>query len=825
MTKRKADTQNPKTDTPKPRANTQKSQAASQKSKANALKRKADTQQPEDDRKKPKTDSQKRKPDAQKRKAGTQKPKSNTQRPKGMTRKPKAARPGRKAATPPGPPSPAPTGQAPAAVDSRDRGTMFLALHWSDGTEEWQGAENGPTPEMLDCTPEANGNRLYMRSIDTEENTHLEWRMLLAEALRWSTHYGRNNTGIDGPVFYLYAFPQGYRLYEHVNETIGGNPDAARDTYLYGHPKGPRATYSSPADFLPHLLWLAMDVTKNPDNCACGACEGWKPSPPPLAEPLAEYSQGTSLFPPILASGQPLRAPKQAPILSSGQVQSACSPPFILPPGYPQSAFPLTPFVSAVYIRSESYFPPILPSGHLQSAYHLPPYFHQGYPESPSLLPLIPPVVPAANLAASESFGDRTHDLKYPGLDIYRLGEMVWFRMHPHWALGIVIDVPDWPETGYKIQPLHSPLKCEKAPPCISLSSARLYPWVAKKPSAITTRKLNRASEVEYTNLPWSRVANSRTVEEDASIIKSRDVDVSFTLIDKLSDYYQYAGVYYGAERFWVGDAVRLKADAASGSQAGSLHDIFVVRSIYDETPLAAAGVRTQRTGVWVTGDLYRLQNGDESIPPPPEVPTAVCDDISNRSWLVPRTMTPPWTYMLVSLQITVRLEDVKGRWYPGSSLLQITKGFESFDKIATTRGFSPQEWEETAVELNAMGAGGEGPRKGYRRFRRRHEAFANAIPSDIVFKSLVQMTPPIEDNAVTLGIDPALVAISCTAAQQPPNSTASNMENTPAVVAADGNEGSQLWGDNHPVGGELVRRVGGGEGSFNSREGNFERD
>jgi hypothetical protein len=82
----------------------------------------------------------------------------------------------------------------------------------------------------------------------------------------------------------LVTFPEGYRLYEHVKKTekdgqtevktkthAGGGNDR-QDAYLYGHPTGRRKRFRSPADFFPHLLWLTMDESGDPDNCGCKIC-------------------------------------------------------------------------------------------------------------------------------------------------------------------------------------------------------------------------------------------------------------------------------------------------------------------------------------------------------------------------------------------------------------------------------------------------------------------------------------------------------------------------------------------------------------------------
>lgn len=45
-----------------------------------------------------------------------------------------------------------------------------------------------------------------------------------------------------------------------------------QDAYLYGHPQGRKKRYRSPADFFPHVLWLATDKEGDPRNCSCKIC-------------------------------------------------------------------------------------------------------------------------------------------------------------------------------------------------------------------------------------------------------------------------------------------------------------------------------------------------------------------------------------------------------------------------------------------------------------------------------------------------------------------------------------------------------------------------
>ena len=56
-----------------------------------------------------------------------------------------------------------------------------------------------------------------------------------------------------------------------IKTHAGGGHDR-QDAYLYGHPGGRKKRYRSPADFFPHLLWLATDEVGDPNNCTCKLC-------------------------------------------------------------------------------------------------------------------------------------------------------------------------------------------------------------------------------------------------------------------------------------------------------------------------------------------------------------------------------------------------------------------------------------------------------------------------------------------------------------------------------------------------------------------------
>jgi hypothetical protein len=85
--------------------------------------------------------------------------------------------------------------------------------------------------------------------------------------------------------YILKELPEGYILWEHVKYKVEKLAEGKRekgkhaagiyerqDAYLYGHPEGRRKRYRSPADFFPHLLWLAVDKEGDSRNCSCKMC-------------------------------------------------------------------------------------------------------------------------------------------------------------------------------------------------------------------------------------------------------------------------------------------------------------------------------------------------------------------------------------------------------------------------------------------------------------------------------------------------------------------------------------------------------------------------
>jgi hypothetical protein len=425
-----------------------------------------------------------------------------------------------------------------------------------------------------------------------------------------------------------------------------------------------------------------------------------------------------------------------------------------------------------------------------------------------------------AIILASATNHEREHDLRFPGLAIYRLGEQVWFQTGPHWAIGVVIEIPATPNSTYKIHPLHSPLICEQTQPHTDIVAINLRPWVAWSTPPVTNHNLDTENRVEYESLPWQQERGSGSIEVDASILKSRDVDISFTLIDKLTPQHHYAGVYHGAERFWIGDAVRLKAASCPNYSTG--REIMVVTSIQDFMPGNPFATRTRETGVTITGDVFRLTNHTQAIPAPIGLPTAVQADLTARiRFAIHNPASPYWSYTLVTRNFSAKLEDIKGRWYPGSSLFRIMHGLNKFKQLAENQSISHQEWDETGSKMNEMGTGGNGAVLGYRRYEQRHQAFSKSIPSNIVFTPLLgghtNGGGTIETNMQSLGLHQ-------TSEASIPNINAHtiNTVSEPIDLTGDDNEGMEFLADQDSMDEEFMKRIGEDAASFLNNDDDF---
>ena len=106
-----------------------------------------------------------------------------------------------------------------------------------------------------------------------------------------------------------------------------------QDAYLYGHPQGRKKRFRSPADFFPHLLWLATDSEWDSMNCACKLCS---PDGDEIVESYPSKSEVVEVKPDIKFAPPTLpAAPKSIPNFPTTSSKATIPPKLPAPPAAP----------------------------------------------------------------------------------------------------------------------------------------------------------------------------------------------------------------------------------------------------------------------------------------------------------------------------------------------------------------------------------------------------------------------------------------------------------------------------------------------------------
>ncbi|KAF7308845.1 Actin-related protein 8 [Mycena kentingensis (nom. inval.)] len=127
----------------------------------------------------------------------------------------------------------------------------FISFSKSDGNSSTWPKD---TTEVVDD----EGNVNFMRPVPLDESISVKWRIGIADAL--AAHFGYPDASSRSYV--LQSFPHGYAMYDHNK----GKRSAPRhDIYLFGG----SSRFRSVPEFIPHAIWLMGDQTS---PCACKYC-------------------------------------------------------------------------------------------------------------------------------------------------------------------------------------------------------------------------------------------------------------------------------------------------------------------------------------------------------------------------------------------------------------------------------------------------------------------------------------------------------------------------------------------------------------------------
>ncbi|KAF2227143.1 hypothetical protein BDZ85DRAFT_293919 [Elsinoe ampelina] len=544
--------------------------------------------------------------------------------------------------------------------------------------------KNEPTPDQLDRKPDANGISDYYREVDMDEQKHLDWRRKLGGMLARDMGQADPERG-----YMLASFPENYRLYEHVkraedeskavktvkNHAGGGNE--RQDAYLYGHPLGKRKRFRSPADFYPHLLWLATDEDGDPDNCWCKICCPEEIDDKSLQaikkEAKKEVKQETKVVKPEPA--QRVSMQRQSSQQDTKPATTGDRAPLTHRAGRPD----LTP-------KNE----------------------------------------------------DQRLDMTY-GTSIFRQGELVWFNRGTRWGLGVITRRWFQNQTGpsspaFLIQPLSHPYQ---HPPAVTITSESLLrPWLAWSVPSFTHPALN-GMPVSFDTADWQGIYAKKygegDMEVDGSILAAKAIDISFTPFEPITTTPSstgttttYNGLYLGAERLWIGDPVRLRTSSTPNSL-----DILILHGITETTQTSAFNNAILSRSLSLQGDTYTLRTlpSTSSIDHPASLPTRLTHDLTLRNATTTRLKASHSTYILTRPSVSVATHEIKGRWYETTLLFPVMNGSAAWE-AELARGEAGEMGPKMNGRLDCVRAPGSGAGE-VREVRRetRGEALGGAVP------------------------------------------------------------------------------------------------
>ncbi|KAI1276120.1 hypothetical protein F5Y07DRAFT_141025 [Xylaria sp. FL0933] len=520
----------------------------------------------------------------------------------------------------------------------------------------------------------------------------IEWQNKLGQAL--AAEVLPEGTGL----YFLQDFPTHYHLrwYQAKDEK---KKSQAKHYYLFGYPEEPGASkarkyYRSPNQFLPHLLWL-IGESQNRGDCACEFCSGSKPITSKAAKTKLALPPGqgapsttTSTLAPAAASNNNVN-PNVNPVTSTTKNTTTAPsttqrPTNILPTTAQQSVSHETPTSAPFQVSNVA--PGVSP--------HLYPIAHD-------------------------------HDA------LFRAGEIVWFKNNNSWRVGMTLTS----RPSLSIIPLTHPLYRTQE---VLKEEADIRPFLAfsipQINLALQEFKGQALAQIDWQTLQERFGANTDPSRREGLAIEATKlaatrVDQSYSTFNAVQvsgpDHDDFGGVFLGAEKICVGEAVRIKLsrEQQEQSQEKGMPWVLVIKRIL---------IRKEGGTLMFEGSLWTLQHlfSNEQIfsdeqhqtPGPVQLPTALLGEKEFRNGILRNS---GWSvkWVLMNQNITVNESAVRGRFYETRRLTPILNPAKFQEMIQTQRVTDIQ------TLLNNRGDS-SGPYVG--RVLNRAQAVAGAVPPGV---------------------------------------------------------------------------------------------
>ncbi|TDZ35344.1 hypothetical protein C8035_v008894 [Colletotrichum spinosum] len=251
-----------------------------------------------------------------------------------------------------------------------------------------------------------------------------------------------------------------------------------------------------------------------------------------------------------------------------------------------------------------------------------------------------------------------------------------------------------------------------------------------------------------YDEVPWDTFLRNLPIDEtdkrrevillDSSKMAAQKVGQSYSLFSRISGTasgkkVDYHGIFLGAERIELGDAIRIRINPEQGlpPAASDLADALIgLREICTAVDIPGA--------VFLKGDIYQILSGDTQpvagVPVPEEkLPRPLREEHAFRSKFVPKER---WRYALLKQNAVIREQDIKGRFYPTHRLLPLLDG-QSKVMSDVQQGIVRDPQQRLNQRVDTFKTGYIGLK------RNRHETIGPALPPG----TSIQFGPEVEED------------------------------------------------------------------------------
>jgi hypothetical protein len=389
-----------------------------------------------------------------------------------------------------------------------------------------------------------------------------------------------------------------------------------QDAYLYGHPQGRKKRFRSPADFFPHLLWLATDKEGDPDNCSCKICS---PDGDDDREAYSSKSEGNvknevKFAPPTLSA-----APKPTPnfaLLSASSSSISASP---------------------------------------------------SKPTNP----------PGSSTASKEQQADGNPNGKYiyrPGELVWFNNVSNW-RLGVVAKRGLKNNKPQ-----YLLQPLSNPYQHQKYQIKEDESLLRPWLAWSVPSTTVPQLNEMLYEKVPWDRVITGEFDQGqvRDYVVDGSILSAKVIDASYSLFDRNENALtgpgevHYNGMFLGAEKIWVGEPVRLRV-------ASPDIVVLIIHKLIERTTPQSTSIVTVVGDVYKFVEMPTPYKNIADWPTP-DLPPRMATDLRYRNEVAHVAKTGIWyEWRLLEPAARKGLADIKGRWYETRTLMPILRDPQKF--------------------------------------------------------------------------------------------------------------------------------------------------